>query len=324
MADTTFALIREMNETPDILRRFDPAAARDWARDIGRDRPLLLTGEGSSRIFPAKNMISQALARGLDWRIVTEGARQAMEYDLSAFQVIGASNSGQTRELIALVEQLQAQGLSCHGLTSTPDSALHRMARTRVLSCGREQAIAASKSVIEQALNYQALLNGTEWQEQARAADVAADILSADLPADIADLLQDTRMIYLCGRNDGVAEELSLKTNEIARVPSAYLEGTYLLHGVEEVMQAGETVILIEPFAPEIAKYQTVLSNAGVKVIAIAAEQTPFPTLPIPALRGFDGYFRVMAGWRLLVAAGLARGVDLDKTRRARKIGNAV
>jgi hypothetical protein len=31
-----------------------------------------------------------------------------------------------------------------------------------------------------------------------------------------------------------------------------------------------------------------------------------------------------MAGWRLLAAAGQWRGVDIDKTVRARKVGNAV
>lgn len=324
MSDTSYALIDEMNETPAIIRRFDPVAVRDWARNITGKRPLFLTGEGSSRIFPAKNMISQALHRALPWRIVTEGARQAMEYDLSGFDIIGASNSGQTRELIALVEKLREEDISCYGLTSTPESALTKIADTRILSCGREKAIAASKSVLEQALTYQALLNGPEWREQSRAADHAADILGQALSPEIVDIMGDVKMVYLAGRNNGVAEELSLKTNEIARVRSAYLEGTYLLHGVEEVMKDGETVILIEPFASEIEKYKSVLGNAKVKVVAIAAGDTPFPTLKIPSLSGFDGYFQVIAGWRLLVAAGLARGVNLDKTERARKIGNAV
>jgi len=34
--------------------------------------------------------------------------------------------------------------------------------------------------------------------------------------------------------NNGVAEELALKTNEITRKKSAFLEGTFAVHGIEE------------------------------------------------------------------------------------------
>ena len=44
--------------------------------------------------------------------------------------------------------------------------------------------------------------------------------------------------IYFAGYNDGVAEELTLKTNEITRKKSDYLEGSYAVHGIEEVMDA--------------------------------------------------------------------------------------
>ena len=45
-----------------------------------------------------------------------------------------------------------------------------------------------------------------------------------------------------------MAEELTLKTNEITRKSSDYLEGTYAVHGIEEVMNADEVVIWVEPY----------------------------------------------------------------------------
>ncbi|MDP2205112.1 MAG: SIS domain-containing protein [Alphaproteobacteria bacterium] len=322
---TPYALIDEMLETPDILRRFDPACVQDWAAATRGKKRLLLSGEGSSRIFPAKNTIDLARRSGCGWHIFTEGARQSVEYDLRDSIIVGTSNSGRTRELLALFETAKAAGIPCYGVTAAAGSPLAALADDcRVLSCGAEKAIAASKSVIEQALILQSLLGGDEWAQQDRAADDCAEILQSDIAPEIAEAAAGASVLYFAGRNNGTAEELTLKTNEIVRKKSGYLEGTYALHGIEEVMQTDETVVLIEPFHAEIEKYREVLSlKAGLKVIAIASFDTPFPTLKIPALAGFDGYFQLMAGWNILVAAGLANGINLDKPLRARKVGNA-
>jgi glucosamine--fructose-6-phosphate aminotransferase (isomerizing) len=49
-----FALVREMMETPDIIRAFDPGVASGFVESVKSRMGLFLTGEGSSRIFPAK------------------------------------------------------------------------------------------------------------------------------------------------------------------------------------------------------------------------------------------------------------------------------
>jgi glucosamine--fructose-6-phosphate aminotransferase (isomerizing) len=320
-----YALIDEMLESPGILRRFDPACVQDWAAAIDGKKHLLLSGEGSSRIFPAKNTIDLARRGASDWHIFTEGARQAAEYDLQGGVIVGASNSGRTRELLALFEKAKTAGIPCYAVTAAADSPLAAIADDcHVLSCGTEKAVAATKSVVEQALTLQALLGGAPWPQQHAAADHCADILQAPMAADIADAAAGATTLYFAGRNNGVAEELTLKTNEIARKKSIFLEGTYALHGIEEVMQADETVVLVEPFKAEIEKYHEILlQKAGIKVVAIASFDTPFPTFKIPSLAGFDAYFQLMAGWHILVTAGLACGVNLDKPLRARKVGNA-
>ena len=105
-----FNLIREMSETVDLVRRFDPHQADETADRLAQVGRLLLTGEGSSRIFPAKNAIRKSLAWGLDLQVATEGARQAALYDLRKFAVFAASNSGRTSEVVSLLKQLQAAG----------------------------------------------------------------------------------------------------------------------------------------------------------------------------------------------------------------------
>jgi glucosamine--fructose-6-phosphate aminotransferase (isomerizing) len=72
-------------------------------------------------------------------------------------------------------------------------------------------------------------------------------------------------------------------------------------------------------------KYREVLAEqTGATVIAIASYDTPFMTIRVPDVDGFNGYIRLMAGWNMLVAAGLAGGVNIDKTIRARKVGNEI
>ena len=50
------------------------------AHEIQRAGKLFLTGEGSSRIFPAKNLIYERLRLGVPLAVFTDGARQAHEY----------------------------------------------------------------------------------------------------------------------------------------------------------------------------------------------------------------------------------------------------
>lgn len=129
--------------------------------------------------------------------------------------------------------------------------------------------------------------------------------------------------IYFAGRNNGVAEELTLKTNEITHKKSDYLEGTYAVHGIEEIMKSEEVVVAIDPFPAEIEKFKTTLVNGvGMTVIAVAESETPFPTIRIPKVDGYQTVLQLLAGWNILVQAGVALGINLDKAERARKIGN--
>ncbi len=326
-----FALVREMMEVPGILGRFDFRQTGEVAQAIRQAGKLLLTGEGSSRIFPAKNMIYERMRRAAPLQIVTEAARQAHEYELADFAVFGASNSGKTKEVISLFTRLADQGHRRRfGLTATGGSPLAGVSnQCFTLTCGKENAVAATKSVVEQALFYRSILCCFEKQEspvvknQREAAQRAQEVLEAELDAEIVRAIVAAPVVYFAGRNNGVAEELTLKTNEITHKKSDYLEGTYAVHGVEEVMGPDEVVIVVDPFPAEMAKFKEVLvDGVGLKVIAVAAQETIFPTIRIPAVEGYETVLQLLAGWNILVHVGVALGINLDKAERARKIGN--
>lgn len=324
-----YALVQEMMDTIDVVKKFNSSQTKDVAGKIKSVGKLFLTGEGSSRIFPAKNAIRKALTMGLDISIATDGSRQSSQYDLSEFAVFCASNSGRTKEVVLLAKKLaEINNDSRFALSANKGTLLEEACKeTFVLTCGWEKAVAATKSVIEQALFYESILwnidNKNDPPSFSELAGKIEEALILPIDPDIIEAAAKAPTIYIAGYNDGVAEELTLKTNEITRKKSDYLEGTYAVHGIEEVMDKNDIVFVIDPIDDEIEKFQDVLVNGvGLKVVAIAGRDTPFTTIRVPDAGKMNPYVYLSAGWNLLVEIGLTLSIDLDKPERARKVGN--
>jgi len=324
-----YALVQEMMDTINVVKNFNPKQTKDIAEKIESAGKLLLTGEGSSRIFPAKHAIRKALTWGLDLSISADGSRQSAQYDLSEFAVFCASNSGRTKEVVLLAKKLAEIGNENRFALSANKGTLLEEAckETFVLTCGWEQAVAATKSVIEQALFYESIL----WQiNKKNTATICSELavkiekaLTMQIEPSIIETATKASTIYFAGYNDGVAEELTLKTNEITRKKSDFLEGTYAVHGIEEVMDKNDIVFVIDPIDDEIEKFQDILvKGVGLTVVAIADRDTPFTTIHVPNAEEMNPYIFLSAGWNLLVEIGLALNINLDKPERARKVGN--
>ena len=323
-----FHLCREMLETCQTIRNFNPADADFIADSARKTGHILFSGEGSSRIMPAKNAIRKALRWGIPTVVHTEGSHQACEYDLSNYTVLLDSNSGRTKETLMLANKLKAEGhKDFFGVTANAGTPLEDVCiKTNVLKCGWEQAVAATKSVAEQAMLFETVIWKLAGKDIAPAlpglADKMEQALTLQIPAEAVEWARGAKTIYFAGLNDGVTEELTLKTNEITRRKSDFLEGTYALHGPEEVMEDGDLVIVINPIESEYDKYQTVFGGAGVHVIAIDTKPTPFKTVVVPDAGDLQGFVYLAAGWNLLVEIAVADGINLDKPARARKVGN--
>lgn len=327
-----YALCREMLETASIVAGFDPASLSGIGAEIAAAGRLLMTGEGSSRIFPAKSIMAHSQRSGWSIGLATEAGRQASEYDLAAWAVFALSNSGKTAEVIRLFKKLEAEGHSRRfSLSAKPGSPLEGLANQGfVLSCGNEDAVAATKSVVEQALFYRAALEHAVGQPTLadRLSDLAAKIeaaLTTEIDTALVERIASAGTIYWAGRNDGVAEELTLKTNEITRKQADFLEGTYAVHGIEEVMDAQDVVLWVDPYEESEEKFRETLcdkDSVGLDIIAVASRETSFPTIQIPSAGDLDPFIQMAAGWNILAEVGLSLGIDLDKPERARKVGN--
>ncbi len=326
-SQSRYALVREMLELPDNVRSLDVNRITSFADRIVGDA-VLLSGEGSSRIFPAKKVLADAWRHRYRDRLYTEAATQALEYDLRGCFVFIASNSGRTKEGVRLLRRLRETGSA--GVLGVVANAGTPLAvepdASYILACGPEKALAATKSVVEQALFYDILFrfrNGCELPDLGLLADLMERTLHSTVPPEVVSALCAAKTVFWAGRNDGVAEELTLKTNEIIRRKADFLEGTYAVHGIEEVLDASDVVIAVEPFPEEEEKFEEVLvKGAGSALVAISDRETRFPSFRIPAYGDFSPYIRLCAGWNVLATAGIALGVDMDHPVRARKIGN--
>lgn len=324
-----YKLAQEMLDTVGVVKGFNRDQTAEVAKKIKSAGRLLLTGEGSSRIFPAKNAIRKCLRWGLDLQISTDGSRQSAQYNLSKFAVFCASNSGRTKEVVLLAKMLGEQGNNNRfGLSANEKTLLEEAcSETFVLTCGWEQAVAATKSVVEQALFYESILMhiaGTiNKLDCAALAPKLEQALTMSVDKDIVKAAANAPTIYFAGYNDGVAEELTLKTNEITRKKSDFLEGTYAVHGIEEVMETDDIVFVVDPIDQEITKFKEVLvDGVGLKVVAIADRDTPFATIRVPQAGELAPYVYLCAGWNVLVEIGNMLNINLDKPERARKVGN--
>jgi glutamine---fructose-6-phosphate transaminase (isomerizing) len=323
-----FDVIKEMFEAADAIRNFNPEVVKDFAGDAEGYDALFLTGEGSSRMFPAGHAVWLSLMHEGLPRVFSAGSTEALAYDLKNCAIFAATNSGKTKETIRLLNRLGSEG---HGalfaITNSPGTPVIDAARrTYILSCGMEKAIPATKSLIEQALFCHALIfemAGIPLDGLMEAGDAFEEALSQDIPQGYIRKTAGAPFMYFAGWGNGVAEELSLKAGELLRKKTRFLDGTILLHGIEEVMDKGEMVVLIDPFDEDEALIKERLEdNIGVDVIAVSERQTLFPTIIIPQAPGFESYIQMAATWNLLAKAGLLLGQDMDHPARVKKVGN--
>ena len=323
-----FSLVKEMFETVEIIRNYDSSIIESLSLKVSDSKNFLLTGEGSSRIFPAKRLIDFSLKNKLYFNLHTEGSLQSIDYDLADFTVIAVSNSGKTAEAVRLLKSLKNKGHNnLFSIIANPDTPLEELAvESILLSSGTEKAVAASKSVMEQALIYDLLfrkISGMPMPDFNKLADKIQEALELGINDEIIENLCNAQNIFVAGRNNGVSEELALKTIEITRKKSFFLEGTYALHGIEEVLTEKDALIIVDPFAEEENKFKSLLMDKiGIPVYAISHEESIFDSIKLPLMEGFNEYIQLAAGWNMLVNIGIKSGVNIDKPLRARKIGN--
>ncbi|NBC83569.1 MAG: sugar isomerase [Bacteroidetes bacterium] len=323
-----YFITNEMIDTKNVMVNFDGASIDELIASLPGYSNFLITGEGSSRLFPGKH-IREKLLKEKGINIIVDGGLQSKDYYLDETVIFGLSNSGKTSELIQLLEHRMTKKGNCFtvGISAYDNTPLKGLSNYYYqLTSGEEKAVAATKTVIEQTYILHVIFAKIYQLQLPDHKELGMNIektLNQAVDHSIIEKFTQAPLIYFAGRNNGVAEELCLKTNEILRKKSMYLEGTYLLHGVEEVMKPDELIVIVDPFENELEKCKKLLhEDIGIEILVISNKITDFPTIQIPFQEGANEYLQLVAGWNLMIESGINSGINIDKPERVRKIGN--
>lgn len=325
---------KEMLEAEKIFLQFDPSRFSELARHAASGTPIHIIAEGSSRHFPAGNMISLAKQNSLSsaLNISAYGGWDALDQDHTNAIVILISNSGKTKEILDIEQNLRTQNHSqIFSITSDRNSplALRCAQNSYVLNCGPETAIAATKSVMEQALILQSLIPGISDSMNSKmlseTASLVKEVLTKEIDDHIIKNLAEAEILYFVSKDNGLSAELSLKFSETCKRSISYV-GTDIIHGPQQSIQPGNGIIIIDPAPHHIDKLQSVLEkNVGAFVLALGKTTHNVPTIQLPELDSchpiMQNYIYLALGWNILNRLGHHMKIDIDHPKNVQKIG---
>lgn len=326
---------KEMLEGGEICRNFDFEITKKLAQKIGTKK-IIFSGNGSSFIFPAKNAKYQSQKYSLTNKVEAILAPDLFQYqDFSDTYVFLASNSGQTKEIMLLLELLQKRGADCVAVTARLDSELAKKCEEKIILGGVfEKGVAATKSVIEQALINESIILHLAFNQGKiinlknikNGLNKAGDIIvqNANLPIEklLIEKLSISQNLFMIGMDTGVAEEITLKAYEIAKKIAVYSPATQILHGsAEAVDNAGVIIFEPEKYTEYINDFQNFSKKTNSLILGIGGN-SQLGGLKIGTNEYFNNYCLLAGGWALLRNIANYLRIDIDHPKKIQKVGN--
>ncbi|HEY4184271.1 MAG TPA: SIS domain-containing protein [Polyangia bacterium] len=255
--------------------------------------------------------------------------------------IIGISQSGESPDIVALVDEARRQGALTVTVTNAPDSALARAAHQVVdLNAGPEQAVVASKSYSCELLALAMLSAAVEgrperWHELERIPEAVAmtlSLLSDDVIERAVAPLVDRQHLLVLGRgfNFATAFELALKMKETAHLLADPYATPDLQHGPMAMIDASFPALVVAPtgacFADATAAAQALVAR-GAQVVMLS-DAAPAPSsgvqawLPIASAvpEWLSPLTAIIPGQLCALALARARGLDADRPRGLSKV----
>lgn len=335
----------EIHEQPAALRRLltDGAdAARRIADAIQQRAPkyVTLVARGSSDnaarymqyLLATNNRMTAGLAIPSAYTLY--GRPPVMTDSL----VIGISQSGQSPDIVAVMEEGRRQGALTVALTNVPGSPMEAAAEFHLpLGAGVEKAVAATKTYTTSLLGLaliSAALTGdsARWDELQHVPDWAAaitDHAEGTIRAAERYTYMDYCVVASRGFNYATAYEIALKLKELTYIIAEPYSSADFQHGPVAVVDHGFPVFAIVPEGPSASELVTFLSGLnerGASLIVVSADaaalqlaQTP---LFVPA--GIPEWLSpiplVIQGQLFALGLTLAKRLDPDAPRGLRKV----
>jgi glucosamine--fructose-6-phosphate aminotransferase (isomerizing) len=254
--------------------------------------------------------------------------------------VIGISQSGQSPDIVNVIEEGRRQGAPTIALTNDLDSPLAQAAEFKIgLGVGQERSVAATKTYTAQltALALLALsLKGTPIQLEPLEAIPAAmaEALNSEPAAQAAakHLATSDHTVFIGrGFNYSTAWEMALKCKELANSQAEAMSSADFLHGPIAMVDEGFPVNIIsigETFREEMNALEKNLHSRGARLITIGdapigghiVGQDAFIPVPGGLPEWLSPIAAILPGQLLAYHLAKARGFDPDEPRALRKV----
>lgn len=253
--------------------------------------------------------------------------------------VVAVSQSGQSPDIIRVIEEGRQQGCLTLTITNAPASPLAQAAELVLdIQAGEEKAVAATKSYTAQLLAIamlSAALAESEaaWQELARVPGWAEQMLTQD--AAIARMAQRYRYMNQCvvlgrGYNYATAFEWALKLKELTYLVAEPYSSADFQHGPIAMVEGGFPVLAVAPqgkvFASMLEMIATLRNEHAAELVvvsdneeALGLAQSPV-CLPSGIPEWLTPLIAIIAGQLFAYHLTRAKGYDTEKPRSLRKV----
>jgi len=243
--------------------------------------------------------------------------------------VVGISQSGQSPDVVSVLQEARTQGRPTLAITNDESSPLALMAdHVLPLGAGAERSIAATKTYTCQ-LAAMALLgavkNGSaeRWRELQALPAAMQTTLNLSRTSAVA---QATRwkavqrcLIFARGINLGTAHEVALKLREVLRLQTQAFSAADFRHGSVVLLEPGLPTLVISPgdaTRADILDLTQTLSASGADVLVIGEEAVSgcgwLPLCPgVPAW--LTPLTAVLPAQLLALAMAESKGIDADR-----------
>ena len=143
-----------------------------------------------------------------------------------------------------------------------------------------------------------------------------------EVPAIMLNALANASSLYFAGRTTGVADEITLKAHEIARKNAVFYPDTHIVHGIEESIKPNP-IILFEPskFRNFIGDFKSFAKRTNCKLFGIDSKKV-IEGIKIKSALYFEDYCLLAGGWGLLRSVAKKLSINIDKPKKALKVGN--
>jgi glucosamine--fructose-6-phosphate aminotransferase (isomerizing) len=327
----------ELREQPEALARLLDRQ-RDRAEEVGRllRRPdvqyILFASRGSSSNAARYAQYLLGRAHRVPVAFATPSLYTLYEQPpkLDGALVIGISQSGESPDVRAVVEEARRQGRPTIALTNQADSPLARAAEAVLpVEAGEERAVAATKTYLN-SVGAIALLFATSTGDEGALAELRRmpDAVAAQLERSYAELAAvdslggiDGGTVVARGVNYGTAYEIALKVRELSGLLFEAYSAADLMHGPVAAIAPGWPVIAVAPTGPTLesmAGAAKAVAARGARLIVIGddPELLGQAELPLGLLPGVPEWLSplvaVIPGQLAAMRIAALRGADLD------------